>query len=194
MVFLRRDGEEQQRRLEAGGVYLRHPEPRDYALWSRPRLESRTFLQPWEPTWGPDELSRATFRARLRRYGEDMRDGRAYPFLTFRAGDDALVGGLTLSRIQRGVAQSAALGYWGSYEHRRQGHTRDAVRAALRFAFEELALHRVEAACQPDNHPSRALLESVGFLPEGRARKYLKIAGEWRDHLLFAILAGDAIG
>lgn len=193
MAFLRREGEDGGRRLQGVGVYLRHPELRDYDAWARTRAASRAFLQPWEPTWGEDELTRATYRMRLKRYGEDIRDGRAYPFFTFRAADGALVGGLTLSRVQRGVSQSAALGYWAAFAHRRQGHTRAAVRAALRFAFEELALHRVEAACQPENAASRALLESVGFQHEGYARGYLKIAGEWRDHLLFAILAQDPI-
>lgn len=194
MVFLRREGEDGGRRIAGEGVYLRHPELRDYEQWARARGQSRAFLQPWEPTWAEDELTRATFRMRLKRYSEDIRDGRAYPFFTFRTNDGALVGGLTLSRVQRGVSQSAALGYWSAYAHRRQGHTRAGVRAALRFAFDDLGLHRVEAACQPDNYPSRALLEGVGFRFEGLARGYLKIAGEWRDHLLFAILANDPVG
>lgn len=193
MAFLRRDGEETQRRLHAEGVFLRHPDPRDYAQWFALRDASRAFLQPWEPTWPPDELSRASFRYKLRRYSEDIRDGRGFPFFTFRAEDDQLVGGITLSRVQRGVAQTGSIGYWAGRPYARQGHTRSAVRAVLRFAFEELALHRVEAACQPDNAPSRLLLETVGFTPEGRARGYLKINGDWRDHLLYGILATDPI-
>jgi len=63
----------------------------------------------------------------------------------------------------------------------------------LPFAFDDLHLHRVEAACQPDNAPSRALLTSVGFTEEGMARAYLRINGAWRDHLLFGLNAGDPI-
>jgi ribosomal-protein-alanine N-acetyltransferase len=191
MALLRTD--DGIRRLDGGGVYLRHPEARDYQDWADLREESRAFLTPWEPTWADDELSRPSFRYKLRRYTEDARDGRAYAFFIFRLRDNALVGGATLSRVQRGVALSCSLGYWAGAPHARRGYTSAAVRTLTRFAFEELGLHRVEAACQPDNDPSRRLLEKVGFTGEGLARKYLKIDGEWRDHLLFGMVAGDPI-
>jgi [ribosomal protein S5]-alanine N-acetyltransferase len=192
MAFLRRDtNEESPRRLDGGLVSLRHPEAKDYAAWSALRGESRTFLQPWEPTWSDEELSRNTFRNKLRRYAEDIRDGRAFPFFAFRASDHAFVGAVSLSRVQRGVAQSCAMGYWVGQRFARQGLTLAAVRAVTRFAFEDLGLHRVEAACQPDNAPSKALLEKAGFSHEGFARKYLKINGDWRDHLLYARLSSD---
>jgi ribosomal-protein-alanine N-acetyltransferase len=63
----------------------------------------------------------------------------------------------------------------------------------VRFAFATLGLHRVEAACVPENDPSRLLLEKVGFVREGYARAYLKIAGTWRDHFTFAILDSDPL-
>ena len=69
----------------------------------------------------------------------------------------------------------------------------EAVRGALQFAFSDLALHRVEAACLPNNLPSRRLLERVGFQQEGLARAYLRINGAWEDHLLFAALASDRL-
>ncbi len=192
MAFLRRD-DEGGRRLVGQGVYLRHPEPRDYAQWAEVRGASQAFLTPWEPTWPADELSRPAFRERLRRYAEDVRDGRAYPFLIFRAEDDQLVGGASLSQVRRGAAQSCTLGYWAGEAFTRRGHTRAAVRALLPYAFEDLGLHRVEAASQPNNLPSRALLASIGFTEEGAARAYLKINGAWRDHILFGFVAGDEI-
>jgi [ribosomal protein S5]-alanine N-acetyltransferase len=191
MALLRTD--DGVRRLDGGGVYLRHPEARDYQDWSELREESRAFLTPWEPTWADDELSRNSFRYKLRRYTEDARDGRAYAFFIFRLRDNALVGGATLSRVQRGVALSCSLGYWVGAPYARRGHTSAAVRSLARFAFDELALHRVEAACQPDNTPSQQLLAKVGFTREGLARAYLKINGDWRDHVLFGLVAGDPI-
>jgi ribosomal-protein-alanine N-acetyltransferase len=59
------------------------------------------------------------------------------------------------------------------------------------FGFERLGLHRLEAACLPSNIPSRSVLTRTGFQQEGYAREYLRIAGKWQDHLLFAILRGD---
>jgi ribosomal-protein-alanine N-acetyltransferase len=67
-----------------------------------------------------------------------------------------------------------------------------AVAAAVRFGFATLRLHRIEAACIPDNAPSIALLRRNGFRREGLARAYLKINGRWRDHVLFALVEDEA--
>ncbi|MDT9071333.1 GNAT family protein, partial [Escherichia coli] len=80
--------------------------------WAELRRISQTFLQPWEPTWPADDLSRAAFRHRLSAYARDIDLGQGYPFFVFRQSDDALVGGVTLSNIRRGVAQMGVLGYW----------------------------------------------------------------------------------
>lgn len=180
-------------RLTGGGVILRYPEARDYQDWADLRSASRAFLTPWEPTWADDELSRARFRTRIKRYAEEVRDGKGYAFFTFRESDGALVGGLSLTRVHLGVSQSVTMGYWSGAAFAQQGYTRAAARLAVRFAFEALNLHRVEAACQPDNDASRRLLEAIGFKLEGQARAYLKIDGDWRDHLLFAIIKGDTL-
>ena len=174
--------------LHGEGVHLRYPEMTDYRDWARLRDESRAFLSPWEPTWAPDELSRPAFRRRLRRYAREIRDDVAYPFLLFRSSDEVLLGGCTISNVRRGVTQSAALGYWIGQSHARKGWMFAALRAVLPFAFGPLGLHRVEAACIPENESSRRLLRKLGFREEGRALRYLQINGEWRDHLLFGLL------
>jgi ribosomal-protein-alanine N-acetyltransferase len=115
------------------------------------------------------------------------RPGRLALFI-FRHDDDALIGGVTLSNIRRGVAQMASLGYWAGQALAGRGYTTAAVRAVVRYAFEDLDLHRVEAACQPDNLASRRVLEKAGFTHEGQAKAYLKINGRWRDHLLFGVV------
>ncbi|WP_395645508.1 GNAT family N-acetyltransferase [Terricaulis sp.] len=187
MALMRKDSDG-SRRIDGEGVYLRAPEPRDYSDWSAVREASRGFLTPWEPTWAADELSRGSYRYKLRRYAEDSRDDRAYALFVFREEDDTLVGGATLSNVRRGVAQTASLGYWAGQMHAGHGYITAAVRAVVRYAFEELDLHRVEAACQPDNIASRRVLEKAGFTHEGVAKAYLKINGAWRDHLLFGIV------
>ncbi len=182
--------------LVVGGesVRLRPPRARDYTAWASLRRQSRDFLQPWEPTWPADDLSRAAFRRRLAAYAREMDLGLSYPFFVFRAQDDALVGGVTLSNVRRGVAQMATVGYWVGAPFARQGFTLAAVREVTRFAFSTLALHRLEAACVPENDRSHALLLKAGFEREGRAPAYLKINGVWRDHLLFGIIAGSESG
>ncbi len=177
--------------LEGEGVRLRPPRMSDYAHWAELRRASRDFLQPWEPTWPADDLTRAAFRRRLAIYARDQEAGQGHAFFVFSP-DAALLGGVSLRDIRRGVSQSGAVGYWSGQAHARRGHTLRAVRAVTRFAFERLGLHRLEAACVPENEASHRLLLRAGFEPEGRARDYLKIDGRWRDHLLFGLLAEAA--
>lgn len=176
------------------GVYLRAARSRDYEGWRDLRAASRSFLKPWEPRWPSDDLTRAGYRRRLLRQDRDRLEDQAYTFLLFREGDDVLLGGLTLGNVRRGVAQCGTLGYWMGEAFAGQGYMAKACRATLRHAFLELRLHRVEAACAPNNERSRRLLERLGFQHEGFARAYLLIDEAWQDHLLFGLLDGDFLG
>jgi len=179
--------------VDGDGVLLRMPQMTDYDEWAALREASREFLVPWEPTWPDDDLTRSAFRRRIKRYAEDLRTDQGYAFLITRSTDGALVGGLTLANIRRGVAQAGSLGYWMGLPFVRQGYMTAAVRGIIPFAFATLRLHRIEAACIPSNTGSIRLLEKTGFAREGYAREYLCIAGTWQDHLLYARLK-DAAG
>ncbi len=181
-------------RIEAETLVLRQPVRGDYAQWAALRARSRDFLAPWEPLWTEDELTPAAFRRRLRRLRLERAEDEGYSFFLIRRSDNALLGGLNLSHVRRGVAQTASLGYWMGVDHAGQGLMREALRAALPYCFGPLGLHRVEAACLPRNIRSRALLERCGFREEGLARAYLKINGVYEDHVLFARLASDPFG
>jgi ribosomal-protein-alanine N-acetyltransferase len=173
-------------------VVLRPPVAADFEAWSGLRHESRNFLKPWEPTWAPDELSKEAFRRRLRRYAQAARDGTGHIFFIFDKKTGALMGGCQLSNIRQGIAQSAAtLGYWMGERYAGRGMMTDAVLSLTRYCVTRLGLHRIEAACLPDNAASRRVLTKAGFVEEGVARKYLKINGQWRDHVLFAIIEDD---
>jgi ribosomal-protein-alanine N-acetyltransferase len=177
--------------LEGEGLRLRPPRMSDFLQWSTLRERSRDFLQPWEPAWPADDLTRPAFRRRLAAYSRDIETGQGYPFFIFDM-DEVLVGGITLSNVRRGVAQAATMGYWVGQPHARRGFVSRGVRSVCRFGFDKLRLHRIEAACLPSNVPSRDLLLKVGFSLEGKARAYLKINGAWRDHLLFGLIDDEA--
>lgn len=177
--------------IKGDGVILRQPVMDDFEEWAKLRQRSRAFLEPWEPLWGDDDLTRRAFRQRIKRAVLESDSDEAYAFLIFRMQDQAMVGGITLGLVRRGVAQACTMGYWLGEAYARQGYMTRAVRAISRHAFEDLHLRRIEAACLPSNHRSRALLERVGFQREGFARQYLCIAGRWEDHLLYATLASD---
>jgi ribosomal-protein-alanine N-acetyltransferase len=179
--------------LRTQNLILRAPQATDYAAWAVLRMESRAFLTPWEPVWNEDDLTRTSFRLRVKRAAREIAADEAYSLFIVDGRSEALLGGLTLGLVRRGVAQACTLGYWMGERHAGKGHMTEAVRGALRFAFSELALHRVEAACLPNNEASRRLLQRVGFQQEGMARAYLRINGNWADHLLYAALASDRL-
>jgi ribosomal-protein-alanine N-acetyltransferase len=178
-------------RLDGHGVFLRAPQASDWPGWAEIRTQSRDFLTPWEPAWPADALTEGAFFRRIRRLAGEWRADEGYSFHVFRQDGGELVGGIGLTQVRRGVAQTGTLGYWIGEPYQRRGYTSEAVRLISEFAFRSLHLHRIEAACLPENAPSRRVLEKCRFVREGYARLYLKIAGDWRDHLTFALLQED---
>ncbi len=165
---------------------MRAPEESDFDQWSQLRADSQAFLQPFEPRWPVGELTRPSFRRRLRRYAQDARDKQGYAFFAFEAASNTLLGGLTISNIRYGVSQSCSLGYWMGQPFAGQGYMSEVLPSMFPFIFGELGMHRMEAACLPGNEASIRLLRRVGFAEEGLAKAYLKIDGRWQDHRLFA--------
>jgi ribosomal-protein-alanine N-acetyltransferase len=111
--------------------------------------------------------------------------------LVSRTDDDALVGVFNLSEIVRGSFQSAYLGYYAFAPFHGEGYMAEGIELALVAAFRTLKLHRVEANIQPTNAPSIELVRRAGFTREGYSRRYVRIAGRWRDHERWAMLAED---
>lgn len=170
-------------------IKLRLPKRGDYHEWAELRRISRQFLTPWEPRWGTGELERSAWRERLKRYRLEFSSGAAVPFLIFDAQHGTLLGGITLSNIRYGVAQCASVGYWLGEPHAGKGLMVDALELVAVYAFQRMRLHRLEAACIPDNNRSVRVLEKAGFKREGLLNSYLKINGIWQDHYLYARVA-----
>lgn len=175
-------------------VTLRLPRAKDHAEWARLRGESRAFLEPWEPRWARDELEQAAWRQRLRRYRADFVNGTGCPFLIFENGSGRLAGGITVGNIRHGVSQSASIGYWMGERFAGRGLMREALELVVDHCFRTLRLHRLEAACIPENGRSVRVLEKAGFRREGLLRSYLKINGIWQDHHLYALIADEQTG
>ena len=184
-------------------VFLRPPLMADFRMWAALRGESRAFLEPWEPLWGEKALARSTFRARVDRVAREWNSDQGYSFHIFATGRDEipkgqLLGGINLNNVRRLSAQACNLGYWMGVPYAGNGLMRAALDVLLPYAFAPedgekpgLGLHRIDAACIPDNTPSRRLLRSCGFHEIGLAPAYLKIYGTWRDHICHQLLAED---
>ena len=181
-------------RIETERLTLRLPAHPDFLAWTDLRRASADFLQPWEPTWAEDHLSRRAFTNRVYWAARAARTGTALPLFLIRRQDATLLGAITLDHIRRGPAQAGTLGYWIGQPFARQGYMREALQAVVHYAFTALDLSRLEAACLPENAASRGVLEKSGFKYEGVAQAYLQINGRWRNHVLYANLRNDRRG
>lgn len=181
-------------KIETERLTLRPPVHGDHRNWADLRSESQDYLTKWEPAWAGDHLTRRSFTNRVYWAQRSISNGSAVPLFLFRREDDALVGAITLDNIRRGPAQAGTIGYWTGERYARHGYMREAINAVVHHAFHRLDLSRIEAACLPENTPSRRLLESCGFKYEGVAQSYLQIDGRWRTHVLYASLRMDRRG
>ncbi|MDE3087684.1 MAG: GNAT family N-acetyltransferase [Acidobacteriota bacterium] len=164
----------------------------DYDAWYVVRSRCRDWLVPWEPRPAdapPTPEDRGSFAARCAARERERQIGSGYGFGIFLEG--RFVGEITLSSIQRGPFQNAFVGYWVDRELAGQGIVPEAVVVVLRFAFEELHLHRVEVAIVPRNRSSRRVVEKLGLREESVAMRYLEIDGAWEDHVRYAITAEE---
>lgn len=181
-------------RLETERLTLRPPVHSDFHVWADLRYSSAEFLTKWEPIWADDHLTRKAFTNRVYWAQRSIAAGTAAPLFLERREDSAILGAITLDNIRRGPAQAGTLGYWIGEDYARRGYMSEAIRAVVHHAFERMDLSRLEAACLPENKPSRGLLERSGFKYEGVAQSYLQIDGRWRTHVLYAALRMDRRG
>ena len=181
-------------KIETERLTLRPPNHSDFRAWTSLRRESHDYLTQWEPTWAPDHLTRKAFTNRVYWAQRSVASGSALPLFLFRRDDEVLVGAITLDNVRRGPAQAGTVGYWVGQGYARRGYMTEALAAVRGHAFGAADLSRIEAACLPENKPSRALLERCGFKYEGVAQSYLQINGRWRSHVLYAALRPDRRG
>ena len=179
--------------LRHGRVGVRPLTRRDAARWARLRAENADWLSPWEATMPPGSgAPPPTFRTLIAHQRRRAREGRAMPFAV--TWDGQMVGQVTVSNITRGSAQWAAIGYWISQSHAGRGITATAVALVCDHLFGTAGLHRIEISLRPENVPSRRVVEKLGFAVIGLAPRFLHIDGDWRDHLVFQLLAEDLPG
>ena len=162
-------------------VRLARPGARDAAEFLAAVRRSRRL----HGNWVAAPATIAAYRKFLRRARRPTQE--AYFICLRDAGE--LVGVVNVSEIVRGNFRSAYLGYYTFAPHQGQGLMAEGLRLVIHAAFRRLKLHRLEANIQPGNRASRALVRGLGFRHEGYSRRYLKIAGRWRDHERWAITA-----
>ena len=180
-----------KKKLTGQRVFLRPPKRRDALKWQKLRMSSKSFLVPWEPSWDASSCTRRAYLRYFKNSNYLANMDRAYSFLIFKSDDNTLLGGINIGNVRRGVSQSASLGYWIGEKYSRNGYMKEALKLLIPSLFVDLRLNRIEAATLQENIASKNLLKKIGFKKEGVLRKYLKINGTWRDHILYGLLEND---
>lgn len=179
--------------LASRRLLLRPLAAADFEGWRDVRKRCRDWLVKWEPrpaAGNPDPSEdRQAFAARCGARERERQMGSGFGFGVFV--DDRVAGEINLSSIQRGPFQNAYIGYWIDEAVAGNGYMPEAVVVMLRFAFEELGLHRVQVAIIPRNRASRRVVEKLRLREEGTAERYLEINGVWEDHVRYAITAEE---
>ena len=175
--------------LADGRVGLRPLRRRDIDAWREVRARNAAWLAPWEATAPSPAAEPVSFAATVRFLRSEARAGRVLPFVVTY--DGGLVGQVTVGGITRGSLCSAHVGYWIDERVAGRGITPTAVALVVDHCFGPVGLHRVEADVRPENTASRRVVEKLGFREEGLHRRYLHIDGDYRDHVVYALLAED---
>jgi ribosomal-protein-alanine N-acetyltransferase len=179
--------------VPAGTLELRAPKLFDASTWSRIRLRDRAHLENWEPTspgrW-EERNSSSAWPAQWWALRSLARRGQTLPFVITVNGE--LVGQVTVGNVVRGSLCSAWIGYWVASHMVRGGVATAAVALLTDHCFASAGLHRLEATVRPENAPSLRVLSKLGYRQEGLFRRYLDVAGGWRDHFCYALLAEEA--
>lgn len=164
-------------------VVLREPSWRDWGECRELARVSHKLHRPWvAPPATADD-----YRAYLKQIRSERRQG----LLVCRRDDARIAGVINMNEIVRGVFCSTYLGYYAHADHAGQGYMTEGLGLALRYGFQRLKLHRMEANIIPENEPSSRLVQRLGFRLEGRSPRYLKIGGRWRDHDRWALTIED---
>lgn len=174
-------------------VVLRPLVVNDFEAWREVRIRGRDWLLKWEPrplAGQPDAVEdRRVFAARCAARERERQLGTGYGFGVFVGGRFA--GEINLSSVQRGPFQNAYVGYWIDEAMAGFGYTPEAFVVLARFAFEDLALHRLQVSIIPRNRASRRVAEKLGLRDEGIAVRYLEINGVWEDHVRYALTSEE---
>ena len=179
--------------LHGRRIMLRALAADDFEQWREVRRRCRDWLTKWEPRALPGQPDptedRRAFAARCNARERERQLGSGYGFGIFV--DDRFHGEINLSGIQRGPFQNAYVGYWIGEEFAGNNYVPEALAVVVRFAFEDLKLHRIQVAIIPRNSNSRRVVEKLALREEGIAERYLEINGVWEDHVRYAITAEE---
>ncbi|WP_142828471.1 GNAT family N-acetyltransferase [Planococcus soli] len=174
--------------MKSERIHIRFFLPEDATEKLRLEIENRTLFEAYSMTRYPDFYTLAIQKELIEIYAEQKESDQAYSFGIFENETGMLVGTISLVQVMRGPLQSAVVGYALDKKYNNRGYTTEALKLVVAYAFQKLALHRIEAGVMPGNDASIRVLEKAGFHKEGIAIQNVQINGEWQDHQMLAII------
>jgi ribosomal-protein-alanine N-acetyltransferase len=183
-------------RLTTERLVLRPPRTDDVGEVRRLLRNNRAHLAPWNPAPEPgvDPTAMTAVSNAILAHRREWKTGRAFAFFLSLREKPRFVGKISLTGIHRGALHGAYLGYFMDVDHQNAGLCTEGIGAVLDFAFGPAGLHRIQAAIMPSNAKSLRVITKLGFRREGYAERYLRIAGAWEDHVLFARTREEHVG
>ncbi len=174
--------------IETERLFLRLPAPEEADVMTAYRVENREHLAPWEPQRSPEFYTVSYWEKQIRHMHAELFQGHSLRLSMFlkEKPRGPVIGVINFTQVMRGVFQSCYLGYGIDHRYEGRGCMYEGLKAALEYVFTHFEMHRIQANYMPRNERSGRLLKKLGFTVEGYARDYLKIAGQWEDHILAA--------
>lgn len=151
-------------------------------------LRNSEFFKPWEPLSGPERKQLAYWQEQIAQRMALQLDRRAFYWVAEDRYSGEIIAHCSISNVMRGAFQAAYVGYAVDQRYQGKGMAKDLCVDAISFAFNELKLNRLMANYMPRNKRSENLLARLGFVREGYAKRYLKINGNWEDHVMTALV------
>lgn len=152
------------------------------------QVRNKHHLTPWEPSRSEHYYELLTWQKILKLNQEKWRAGSDFHFCALDKNSGEMIASINFTAVIRGVFQACYLGFSIDQAHQGQGKMQALCQACISYMFEQQNLHRIMAAHMLSNHRSEGLLNKLGFTCEGQAENYLKIAGQWQDHKLYALI------
>jgi [ribosomal protein S5]-alanine N-acetyltransferase len=176
-------------RIDGERIYIRFLDISDAAAVLDLQLRNKEFFKKYTTTKNENfytlKLQEDIIKDNIIKKENDEK----YSFGIFTKNSGELIGNVALTEVLRNSLQSCYIGYYLDMRHNGQGYMTEVVKRVVKFAFEDLKLHRIEAGVMPHNIRSMRVLEKAGFQKEGIARKNVKINGVWQDHQVLAIVS-----
>jgi ribosomal-protein-alanine N-acetyltransferase len=175
-------------RLETDRLVIRLPHFHEAAQLALYYSHNDKHFSPWEPQKEENYYSVESILARIPFFLDTYHDKRAVHFFIYNSDESEIVGHCHFTNIIMGSFQACHLGYAIAQVHEGKGLMHESLNAGISYMFEKFELHRIMANYMPSNKRSENLLSKLGFLKEGYAKSYLKIAGKWEDHILTSLI------